>query len=275
MTSLTKRIISAAVFLPLFIFILLKGTPFSFFILVLAAVIIAVREFLSFRGENPLQVESSIFLYLWSSFAVYSAYAGEYIHVMGIASGGVIIVLLIRLLKGEKLDGVINDAGFCSFAFIYIAFLLSHLVLLRGLEYGSLWILLLCTTTWSGDTSAYFSGMKFGKRKLYKEVSPNKSIEGLIGGFFGGILAALIFKVLFFPSLGFGEALFVAAVIGIIGPLGDLSESMLKRSSGVKDSGGIIPGHGGVLDRVDSVMFSAPFLYYFAYMRMGDLSIWG
>jgi len=268
LSPLGKRLLSAALFLPLFIYILAKGSPFHFFILVFLAICLALHEFYSFN-ITLLSKELKLFGFLWGAFILVAAYTGDFSQMSGIVAGGVILLFLIRLLRGKELSGVINETSFLCLSVLYVVFLLSYLVLLRGLDYGHLWILLLFFITWGGDTAAYFSGVHMGKRRLYPEISPKKSVEGLIGGFFGGIAGGLFFKSLFFSHIAFLDCIIIAAVIGIVGPLGDLTESMLKRSSNVKDSGGLIPGHGGFLDRLDSIMFSAPVLYYFAVMRYG------
>jgi len=268
LSALGKRLISAALFLPLFIYILAKGTPFYFFVLVFVAACLALYEFYSFN-ITLLTKELKLFGFLWGTFILIAAYMGDFSQMSGIIAGGVILLFLIRLLRGKELSGVINETAFLCLSVLYVVFLLSYLVLLRGLHYGHLWILFLFFITWGGDTAAYFSGVHLGKKRLYPEISPKKSVEGWIGGFFGGITGGLFFKVFFFPHVAFFDCILMAAIIGIVGPLGDLTESMMKRSSNIKDSGGLIPGHGGFLDRLDSIMFSAPVLYYFAVMRYG------
>ena len=115
----------------------------------------------------------------------------------------------------------------------------------------------------TGDSAAYYVGSSWGKRKLYPEVSPKKSIEGALGGLAGSLAGAVVFKLLWFPDLPLIHCLVVALFAAVLAQLGDLFESLLKRSFGVKDSGMIIPGHGGILDRLDSILFAAPVLYYY------------
>jgi ABC-type transport system involved in cytochrome c biogenesis ATPase subunit len=115
-----------------------------------------------------------------------------------------------------------------------------------------------------GDSGAYFVGSSYGRRKLYPVVSPNKSVEGAAGGVAGSVIGAIIARFTFFPELTMVDAVVTALLLGIIGQIGDLFESLLKRSFGVKDSGGIVPGHGGILDRLDSILFAAPAAFYYA-----------
>jgi phosphatidate cytidylyltransferase len=121
----------------------------------------------------------------------------------------------------------------------------------------------------TNDTAAYYVGSAIGKHRLYEAVSPKKSIEGALGGLVGSLGGTLLAKFTFFATLGFADALITALVIGTIGQVGDLFESLLKRSFGVKDSGTLFPGHGGVLDRMDSIIFAAPVTYYYAVYLFG------
>jgi phosphatidate cytidylyltransferase len=115
----------------------------------------------------------------------------------------------------------------------------------------------------TNDSAAYYTGSAFGKHRLYPLVSPKKSIEGALGGLVGSIGGTMLARYTFFPQLSLTDAILTALFIGMLGQTGDLFESLLKRSFGVKDSGSIIPGHGGVLDRLDSIIFAAPAMYYY------------
>jgi phosphatidate cytidylyltransferase len=115
----------------------------------------------------------------------------------------------------------------------------------------------------TNDSAAYYTGSAFGKNRLYPLVSPKKSIEGACGGLVGSLCGTMLAKFTFFPQLTISDAVITALVVGMVGQAGDLFESLLKRSFGVKDSGTLIPGHGGVLDRLDSILFAAPITYYY------------
>lgn len=154
--------------------------------------------------------------------------------------------------------------GWLGLGLLYLPLLLGHLVLLRQLPEGQEWIFLTLMAVMACDTSAYFTGSNFGKRKLYPAVSPNKSQEGAVGGVLGAVIAVLLAKLFFLPQIGFGAACLVGVLIGCAGQIGDLFESLLKRACDVKDSGTLIPGHGGVLDRLDSLLFTFPLSYYAA-----------
>lgn len=148
---------------------------------------------------------------------------------------------------------------------VYAGWLLTHMIMLRQLPHGFNLVLLVLVATWSTDTFAYFVGSSLGRRKLAPVVSPNKSVEGSVGGVIGSVLAALIVG-LTGGQLSVVDCLALGVIIGTAGQLGDLLESAFKRMARVKDSGKLIPGHGGMLDRFDSLYFSAPLAYY--YLRL-------
>jgi phosphatidate cytidylyltransferase len=181
---------------------------------------------------------------------------------------GLVLLFLIFglffLFRIGKIETVAQEAGLLFFGFLYVPLLLSQFLLLRMQPYGIQWIFLLLVLVMSGDTAAYYAGSLFGRRKLYPEVSPKKTVEGSAGGLAGTIAGAFVARATFFPELSAADALLAALLCGPLGQLGDLFESLLKRSFGVKDSGTIIPGHGGILDRLDSVLFAVPALYWYS-----------
>lgn len=152
---------------------------------------------------------------------------------------------------------------------VYVGWLLSHLIFVQKLPEGFHFVVLLLVATWSTDTAAYFVGMNLGRRKLAPVLSPKKTVEGAAGGVAGSILAALLVGLLA-PRMAVYHYVILGLLVGIIGQVGDLFESALKRMAGIKDSGAIIPGHGGVLDRFDSLLFTGPAVYY--YVRMFIIS---
>lgn len=175
-------------------------------------------------------------------------------------------LFLVRIGTVEK---VAAELGLLCFGFLYLSVPLAHLVLLRTLEHGTRWVLLVLFMVMLNDTCAYFTGTFWGRRKLYPSVSPKKSIEGAAGGLAGSVLAAGLAHLTFLPWIGAGPLLSLGLVAGVVAELGDLFESLLKRSFGVKDSGRLIPGHGGILDRLDSLIFAFPLTYYFALYWQG------
>jgi phosphatidate cytidylyltransferase len=144
----------------------------------------------------------------------------------------------------------------------------SFLGLIRDLPVGAAWLFIVLATTFGADTGAYFFGHLLGKHKLAPRVSPSKTVEGLVGGLIFSIALAFGFKYLIINNFSIRDCLWVGGIAGLVGPIGDLCESLIKRSVGVKDSGDLIPGHGGILDRVDALLFTAPVVYYYAaYIR--------
>lgn len=171
---------------------------------------------------------------------------------------------LLSLLKIRDIRNSAADTALFLLGILYLPLLTGNLAALRGLEQGIQWVFLLLLIVMSGDTAAFYVGTALGKRKLYPVVSPNKSVEGMLGGLAGSVAGAFIARATFFPGLSPADCFAAALLAGLLGQLGDLFESLLKRSFGVKDSGAIFPGHGGVLDRLDSLLFAGPVLYLYA-----------
>lgn len=145
---------------------------------------------------------------------------------------------------------------------VTVGFLAAHLVLIRGMEDGAHWLIILTAITAGSDTGAYWIGSKMGKRKLCPHISPNKTIEGGIGGIVGGMGAAVVIYLIFPVNVPLPLIILLAFMLSVVGMTGDLIESVIKRGYQVKDSGSLLGGHGGVLDRVDSLLLAAPALYY-------------
>jgi len=144
---------------------------------------------------------------------------------------------------------------------VYIPLMTGFLILIRGLAGGAYLVFLLLAIIWSGDTMAYYTGRLAGRHPMCPSISPKKTVEGMVGGLAGSTLAALILGPRWFPAAPLPFHPLMGLAVGCFGQLGDLSESILKRWAGVKESGGILPGHGGLLDRIDGLIFSAPVFY--------------
>jgi len=178
-----------------------------------------------------------------------------------LAAGAVVALLAAAMLQRGPLEQAPRSAALGALAWGYAGLLPAAVVALRVREdAGWQWVVLLFVVTWANDTFAYFTGRFLGKRPLAPRLSPRKTWEGFWGGSAGSVGGALAVKFLFLSGLSVSAAVLVGAGAAVLGPLGDLSESMLKRAAGVKDSGRIIPGHGGLLDRIDAVLFVAPWV---------------
>ena len=177
-----------------------------------------------------------------------------------------IVLSLFGLLTRRQKEGTFTSWVWTIAGILYIGWLLSHLVALRGLDSGRNWVFLVLFVTWVSDTTAFLVGRGLGRHKLAPAISPGKTWEGTIGGICGGIAVSTLFFTatqLQLP-LTSGQAILLGAITSILGQVGDLVESLLKRNLGVKDSGNLMPGHGGILDRIDSLIFAGIVVYYYA-----------
>ncbi len=237
------------------------GGKWVFLILALALVGVSLYEYLSlvvpeedWRGKWPVILIGLIL--------PISAQRG----VLSLSFGLAVVTILnfiFHMLREDEFVGIMARIGKASFGLLYVGFFLSHLVLIRGLASGSAWIFFLLFVIFLGDTSAFYVGKNYGRHGLYRKVSPGKTVEGAIAGFAASLLGALFFWSLFLRPFSFVHCVVLASGMSLLGQAGDLCESMIKRSAGVKDSGSILPGHGGMLDRIDGLFFAAPFLYYY------------
>jgi phosphatidate cytidylyltransferase len=156
-------------------------------------------------------------------------------------------------------------SGFATLGPTHVGLSMAAIVLLRGMPDGFGWIFVLLAVTGGNDTGAYFAGRFLGKHKLYEQVSPKKTWEGFWGGMAAATLLAVVISFTpLLPDFRVVDAVLVGVVAGLLGPLGDLAESMLKRAFDVKDSGRIMPGHGGLYDRLDALLFNAPWVLVYA-----------
>jgi phosphatidate cytidylyltransferase len=260
-----KRWITGLIALPFLIFLVYKGGVL-FTTLISIAGLVALWEYyrLVLRSEGK-SISSIILLWgygvnfaiIWSTFLV-----GPDLSV-GVIGLNLLVVALVSLFQ-FKTDQTVLDVVIRQLqGIIYIPVLLSFLVLIREGSSGMIWVFVLLAVVFAGDTSAYYVGSYLGRHKLSPAVSPGKTIEGSIGGLAANLLLGAIAKYVFLPGLAWGLSLLFFLSVGIAGQVGDLFESELKRSSGIKDSGAILPGHGGILDRIDALLFASPVAYIF------------
>jgi phosphatidate cytidylyltransferase len=175
----------------------------------------------------------------------------------------VVAVLSIPVLLDVPLVDSLRDAALVVTGMLYVGLTLSYLVVVRLLPDGASLLFFLLLVTWAADTAAYYVGTLYGRRKLAPRISPKKTVEGLAGGVIGATIVACVARWTFLPEFSLVDTLVLALLLTAAGLWGDLVESAIKRSANVKDSGGLLPGHGGMLDRLDSLLFTAPAFYYY------------
>jgi phosphatidate cytidylyltransferase len=270
--SLLPRLLSAFAFIPLLVWLVLLG-GWPYLLLLEAVVILGLIEFhrlcrtagASPHAEVALPAGALLVMFLYQG---HTAAAGFML------TGFFLLALVLELFR-ERPGQALANLGATAFGVFYVGWLGSHLGLLRtgppaeggGIERGAAVVLFTFLVTWAGDSGAFFVGRSIGRRRLIPKVSPGKTVEGAIGGLLGSVAAGVLGALFIAPFLGTVHGAVMGALAGIVGPLGDLVESLLKRGAGLKDTAQLIPGHGGVLDRFDSLLFVAPvFHYYLKYM---------
>ncbi|MFV1957196.1 MAG: phosphatidate cytidylyltransferase [bacterium] len=176
-------------------------------------------------------------------------------------AGSIAVLIFFRVVAGE-VSGSLAVISFSVFALIYPPWLLAHVPLMLTSAGGRRALLFLLVVIWTCDSAAFFVGSSMGKRKLLESVSPNKTVEGAVAGMLSAPVVAVVFSASGFIDWSIGFAVIIGLVTAFLGQVGDLAESMVKRDAGVKDSGTLIPGHGGVLDRIDALLFAIPVFFY-------------
>ena len=274
--SLASRVISALVLLPVLI-VVVWWSVWSVAATAVAAAIICLLELYSAFVAGGFQPRTGLGLAI--ALALILAVAAQ--PLVGFELIPLVLTLaVLASLLGELFHDS-STTALPSWALtlagsLYIGWLVSHFILMRQLntplrpaplaalqiESGAAWVYLTMAITFLQDTAAYFVGRSMGRHKLAPRLSPKKTWEGAVGGLIGAVSGSLLGLVLLGLPISLGVAVLLGVVGGVIGPLGDLAESWIKRQVGVKDAGNIIPGHGGVLDRADSLLFTAPALYY-------------
>lgn len=258
------RVISAIIALPLVLIPIYFG-GLLFYATMMVAIGIGLYEFnRAFKVDNKhlyvIQMLCSIILLAVMWFELGAFYIGPIVLLL-------ILLFMYYVISYPKME--LTELVHTLFGFIYIPLMLSHVVLVRQIEvYGSFMIWMILIISFGSDSFAYFAGRTLGKHKLAKQLSPNKTIEGAIGGVLGAGALSVIYAVYvsstglnfeIYHYIGFG---LMGAVGSVFGQFGDMSASAMKRVTGIKDFGNIMPGHGGIVDRMDSIIFVAPFVYY-------------
>jgi len=194
---------------------------------------------------------------------IYAAHINSFGMAAGLLILNLLAVALVTLIRFRYDASILEEVAKQVMGIVYVPLLISFIVLIRHGDDGIAWLFLLLFLVFIGDTGAYYAGTYLGRHKLLPSVSPGKTIEGALGGLAASITIGIIFKLLFLPQISLGLCFPLFIIVGIIAPAGDLFESVLKRVGKIKDSGIIMPGHGGILDRIDALLFAAPVVYLF------------
>lgn len=267
---LGKRILTAVIGMPIAIYIINYG-EWLFAAAVLLLTILAWREFCHIFKNKNITVFYG-FGILINIIILGCAWLGNSQEILMVLFTGTLLMLFRMITSSTKFT--VTDAAFSVLGISYIGISFAHLLLLRytdtslflntswgQLSAGAAYLWLAFVGTWASDTFAYFVGTYLGKHKLCPMISPGKTIEGALGGMVGSIIGIMSLGIIFkFPV---HHSIIMGILVGIVAPVGDLVESAMKRFAGVKDSGQILPGHGGILDRFDSILFAVPAIYYY------------
>ena len=260
---LKKRIITALWGIPLLIAAIWFDQPLPWFTIIVAIWgLLAVLEFYKLINITKM-LPLTYFGLIWTLLFIISPHF-NYDLVIPILLTSAVVLPLFWLLRHSQKDGAFTGWAWTMAGILYIGWLLSYFIALRGLDSGREWVFLAMFATFGSDTAAFFIGRALGKHHLAPRISPGKTWEGAVGGVFGSIIVSLFLVHFFSLPLGYGWTILLGLLVSILGQLGDLVESLLKRNMGVKDSGKLIPGHGGFLDRIDSVVIAGIVVYYFA-----------
>lgn len=262
-----KRWITGVILLPPLVLLVAVGPPSLLALLVALVSLVGLWEYFHIVFIEDLNADSysllliaglSAVVIIWAAYQQMPAYilTGLLFNLVSCAFYG-----FFRFRPDRPVVSMITRQV-CGV--VYVPLPLSALVLLYSSDNGAAWIFLVLAVVFSGDTAAFYVGRTWGRRKLCPAVSPGKTIEGAVGGVAGSVVAGSIVKLLALPELPWQEAVLLFVAAAVLGQAGDLFESILKRTSGVKDSGRLLPGHGGFLDRIDALLFAAPVTYLFS-----------
>lgn len=258
---LRKRLITVLLLLPILILAILFDEPLPW--LTIAASVCGLLAAIEFyRAVKISHVEPlTYFGIVWTLLLIISPHCDwPYVNLFLLATA-VVLPLLWLLIRRKK--GILASWTWTVIGIVYIGWLLSHLVALRELEAGRDWVLFALFVTFASDSAAFFIGRAFGKQSLAPEISPKKTVEGAIGGIAGAVIMGLLLAMLLDLPISYLAATLLAITVSFFGQIGDLLESIFKRNMGIKDSGTAMPGHGGLLDRLDSVIFAVVVVYYY------------
>ncbi len=262
--TLKKRVITAVWGIPLLIAAVWFDKPLPWFTMLFAIWgVLALFEFYRVVAISKI-APLTYFGLVWSLLFIISPHFDYEFLIPLLLTSGVMTSLIWLVLRRRK-EGAFIGWAWTIAGILYVGWLLSYFVALRGLDDGRNWVFFALFATFVSDTAAFFTGRALGRHYLVPSISPGKTWEGAIGGIFGAIIVSLLFTLptpLRLP-LSYWQAILLSLLVSIFSQLGDLVESLFKRNMGVKDSGKLLPGHGGFLDRIDSIVFAGIVVYYY------------
>ena len=261
-----KRWITSLIALPGLVWLIGRGSPTAFLGLMLLVCVLALWEYdriIPVPRIRGFGRSLSLLGLITGPLLIGAAHAGKPDLMLGLLSGHVVLAGLLSLSQFASDPNVTDRVVFGVAGGVYIPLALSYLVWLRSGVDGALWVFFLLFVVFAGDTGAYFVGSYFGRRKLCPSISPGKTLEGSAAGLAANVAAGLVFSQLLLPVVSPAKGLLFCLTVGAAGQVGDLFESEYKRRSRIKDSGSLLPGHGGILDRIDALLFAAPVAYFY------------
>jgi phosphatidate cytidylyltransferase len=277
-----QRWLTALILLPLLILVLLKGGLGLFVLVILAVNGLAQWEFLGMfqvGADQPRRVKAiligSLLLLSFCTASPSSLFCPpghllcNPITVLLVLVWCLFVLFLFYLLSYGHIENLGQDLAVNMLGLLYLPFLLGHLIWLRFLVHGEWWVLWFLLVIFAGDTGAFYAGRTLGKTKLYPAVSPGKTWAGVVGGLAASLAVGVLVGKWLLEGMGVPALAALALVLAVVGLLGDLFESMLKRQVQVKDASNLLPGHGGMLDRLDSILFTAPVVVYVRLFLIG------
>lgn len=281
-SNLFVRVVSSVIALPLLLALIIFGGSELWALFIAVAAFLGLWEWFKMlmpQESNATRAISSV-IALLPAVGAYVLVGEHKVYYLNMGSDVLIMAVLLSLCMwaaflfhslrnrdipraAQAITSTLGGAMYVSLGFLFLA-----LIKRDFFDEGNAWLFTLMAMTWLSDTGAYFTGRALGKHKLAPVLSPKKTVEGAAGGLLAAIIAAICAKYIAFPELSAFSVVILAVIANFLAQTGDLAESLIKRSCQVKDSGSLIPGHGGILDRVDALIFSAPWVYFFASMSI-------
>jgi len=262
-----KRLITAAVALPILAWVVVWGHEAGFAILVSIVATLALFEYYDLLLPEETFVAKGV-----GGLCGLALLGGFYFHeakaVLAILVAAFFVLSVFYLFRPSSASWTVERLSKQILGLVYIPFFLGHAILIRNEQEGLSWVVMLITVVIAADSGAYYVGKNLGRRKLCPRISPGKTVEGSVGGLIAAVLVGGVVKVAAFSHLSWLSCIGLAAIVAVMSQIGDLVESVLKRSVDAKDSGRLLPGHGGVLDRIDGLLFALPALYYLKHFML-------